>query len=42
MMQEQKFIANGNGTDNMAKTLFDRALAKFQGPVKLDLRLVTS
>ena len=39
MRQEQKFIANGNGTDSMAKTLFDRALPKFEGPVKLDLRL---
>ena len=29
MMREQKFIANGNGTDSMAKTLFDRALPKF-------------
>ena len=40
MMQEQKFIANGNGTDSMAKTLFDRALKKVEGQV--DLRLVTS
>ena len=38
--QIHDIIANGTGTDNIAKTLFEKAHAKIEGPVKLDLRLV--